>query len=368
MQLKFRNCRERINPVKIIKISEVFSLVGFLMALASPLAANAANPCMAKQGAALITPKKGPTGAYEVGVGIVPHSLTKFNTKDGTADIDFYFTVEYELEGQHADIKCVGDDAKDIWKIFYNPDVEFMSIPEPQTPQGFHWLIEKNRFVFMTRLKGSVVLSGDFRWFPFDRVVAPIRMQAEDDDRILLLKPSTWYLPNYPDLSKEMSSLRLPGWELTRAEYIHLKHPWNGGRFGDGLDFEIEITRTPLPFLVRAGLPLTLILIVALVTRKTMQRNEEVQMSVLSGLLLSIFAYSIYLNDRIPETDYLTFGDYMWIGALISIFSIIIGRLAVMNSDKNSVRARIEFFSTALAIGIYFAILLVAIFLNFKLS
>ena len=82
----------------------------------------------------------------------------------------------------------------------------------------------------------------------------------------------------------------------------------------------------------------------------------------------STFAYSIYLNDRIPETDYLTFGDYMWIGALISIFSIIIGRLASLHADRNLIRNRIEFASTALAVGIYFAVLLTAIYLSFKTS
>ena len=343
---------------------KTFFLWLFLLAFISP--AHATDPCKPKPGAALLLPKKGPTGAYEVGVAISPHSLTKFNTKDATADIDFYFTVEYELAKPHPDAKCVGDDAKEIWKIFYNPDIEFLSIPEPQTPQGFHWLVEKNRFVFMTRLKGSIVLSGDFRWFPFDRVIAPIRMQGEDDDRTLLLRPSRWYLPDYPDLSREMSNLRVPGWTLARAEYVQVKNPWSYGRFADGLDFQIEIRRTPIPFLVRAGLPLTLILIVALVTRKALQQSREAQMSVLSGLLLSIFAYSIYLNDRIPETDYLTFGDYMWIGALISIFSITIGRLAALQPDKTPIRARIEFVSTALAIAIYFGVVVMAIVLSFK--
>ena len=350
---------------KLSTIKFFIALISFLE-VGSCLAGQTPDLCHERLENRLIMPKKGSTGAYEVGVGIVPHSLTKFNTKDGTADIDFYFTIEYEIQGEYPDVKCTGEDAKNVWNIFYNPDIEFLSIPDPQTLQGFHWLVTKNRFVFMTRLKGSVVIRGDFKWFPFDRVVAPLRMQGEDNDRTLVLKPSAWYLPNYPDLSKEMSNLRISGWELTRAEYVSIKHPWNFGSFGDGLDFEIEITRTPLPFLVRAGLPLTLILLVALFTRKSLNQSAEIQMSVLSALLLSIFAYSIYLNDRIPETDYLTFGDYMWIGALLSIFSIISGALAALNPITRPIHARIEFISTTLALVIYFGILLLAILLSFK--
>ena len=89
-------------------------------------------------------------------------------------------------------------------------------------------------------------------------------------------------------------------------------------------------------------------------------------MSVLSALLLSIFAYSIYLNDRIPETDYFTFGDYMWIGALLSIFSIISGALAALSPTTRPIHARIELISTALALVIYFGILLLAVLLSFK--
>lgn len=322
------------------------------------------NGCKAIEGSTMKMPRRGAHGAYEVGVGVVPHSITKFNTKEGTADIDFYFTVEYLLDTGLPDIKCVGEDAKDVWKIFYNPDIEFLSIPDPQTAQGFHWLVDQNRFVFMTRLKGTAVLSGDFRWFPFDRVTVPLKMQGEDDDRTLLLRPSHWYLPNYPDISREMENLRISGWKIARAEYINKKHQWNFGRFGDALYFEIEIIRKPTPFLVRAGLPLTLILIIALVSRRALKKSEESQMQVLSGLLLSIFAYSIYLNDRIPETDYVTFGDYMWIGALLAIFSIMIGRMAIMNTNQGNLHTRIEFLSTAIALGIYSSVTIVAIYLS----
>ena len=55
---------------------KTFLLWLFLLAFISP--ASAADPCKPKPGAALLQPKKGPTGAYEVGVGISPHSLTKF--------------------------------------------------------------------------------------------------------------------------------------------------------------------------------------------------------------------------------------------------------------------------------------------------
>ena len=322
--------------------------------------------CKPNENAGLLLPKRGPNGAFEVGVGIVPHSITKFNTKEGTADIDFYLTVEYVLQNDLVDVKCVGDDAKDVWKIFYNPDIEFLTIPDPQNVQGFHWLIDKNRFVFMTRLKGTVVLLGDFRWYPFDRVTVPLRMQGEDDDRTLLLGPSKWYLPNYPDISREMSNLRISGWEIARAEYVNKKHTWNFGRFGDALYFEIEIVRRPMPFIIRAGLPLTLIFVIALVSKRALRNTEEAQLEILSGLLIAIFAYSIYLNDKIPETDYITFGDFMWIGALLAIFSIIVGRLAVMNTDRRILRDRIDFISTGIALGIYSSVLVVAAYLSFK--
>jgi hypothetical protein len=228
---------------------------------------------------------------------------------------------------------------------------------KPSNPFGYFRYSWKTADEENSKLQ-KVHVDNGWEWGGVCYLSTPEQLKDNPDSGTLFARHKTLKTDATPRTAEEAELFGYSHYDELRQSII----------YGDGLDFEIEITRTPLPFLVRAGLPLTLILIVALVTRKTLQRSEDVQMSVLSGLLLSIFAYSIYLNDRIPETDYLTFGDYMWIGALISIFSIIIGRLAVMNSDKNSVRARIEFVSTALAIGIYFAILLMAIFLNFKLS
>ena len=94
-----------------------------------------------------LTPNKGNNDAYEVGVGIVPLNITKFNLRESSVDIDFYLTVEFILSSKVQDVKCVGDDAKNVWKIFYNPDIEFMNIPDPQYMQGFHWLVKENRFI-----------------------------------------------------------------------------------------------------------------------------------------------------------------------------------------------------------------------------
>lgn len=302
----------------------------------------------------LLMPKKGATGAHEIGIGIEPHSLTKFNTKEGTAEIDFYYTIEYELAEPLEDIKCVGNDAKSVWDIFYNPSIEFFSISNPVEGQGFHWLIEKNRFVYLTRINGTIVLDGDFRLFPFDKVTASIKMAAGEDDRKILLKPSLWYMPEYPDIAKEISKLRIvSGWSLADAKFVNVKYPWRFDRFGDGLDFRIEVDRRPLPFLVRAGLPLSLIFIIALTTRYTLMGAKETQMPILSGLLLSIFAYSIYLNEQIPETEYLTFGDLMWIGVLASVSLITFGQMIIERSTSNETLLKMEKSSSFVAVIIY---------------
>jgi hypothetical protein len=344
-----------------LKIMTFFLLISSLFS-GQTLLAN--ERCLTPPPNGLVMPKKGTTGAHEIGIGIEPHSLTKFNTKEGTAEIDFYYTIEYELAEPLEDLKCVGNDAKSVWDIFYNPSIEFFSISNPVEGQGFHWLIENNRFVYLTRINGTIVLDGDFRLFPFDNVNASIKMAAGEDDRKILLKPSLWYMPEYPNISKEISKIRIvSGWSLVDAKFVNVKYPWRFGRFGDGLDFRIEVDRKPLPFLVRAGLPLSLIFIIALTTRYALMGSKDTQMGILSGLLLSIFAYSIYLNEQIPETEYLTFADFMWIGVLASVSLITFGQMLFERSNSNNLIMKIEKSSAFVAIIIYISTVIITGFL-----
>ena len=307
----------------------------------------------------LIMPKKDPSGAYKVGIGIQPHSLTNFNTREGTAEIDFYFTIEYELEGQFRDKKCLNmNHTENVWSVFFNPRIEFRSIPNPREAQGSHWLIDNNRFAYQTRINGTIFLNGDFRLFPFDTVIAAITMTGGEDDSTLLLVPSTWYMPDYPDLSKEISDLKISGWSLLNARFVNRKYQWRYGRFGDGLDFELEVSRPSLPFLVRAGVPLSLIFFIALTTRFAFLGNSRIQMPILSTLLLSIFAYSIYLNELIPEVEYLTFGDFIWIGVLASVALITFGQALYFKMKRKQLFLRLEALCLLASISIYATVLL----------
>jgi hypothetical protein len=49
-----------------------------------------------------------------------------------------------------------------------------------------------------------------------------------------------------------------------------------------------------------------------------------------------------------------------------SLATITLGRLAALQPDKTPIRARIEFVSTALAIAIYFGVVIVAVVLSFQ--
>jgi hypothetical protein len=108
-------------------------------------------------------------GIFKVGIGIVPLGITKFNLKESSAEVDFYLTIEYLLKEKVNNITCVGDDASNVWKIFYNPDIEFMNIPNPEYLQGWHWLVQDNRFIYMTRVRGTAFIDGSFHKFPFDK-------------------------------------------------------------------------------------------------------------------------------------------------------------------------------------------------------
>ena len=306
-----------------------------------------------------LTPKKGNNDAYEVGVGIVPLNITKFNLRESSVDIDFYLTVEFILSSKVQDLKCVGDDAKNVWKIFYNPDIEFMNIPDPQYMQGFHWLVKENRFIYMTRVKGTASIDGNFRNFPFDTTKISLTSSGEDNNEVMKLHPSSWYHPKLNSLSSQFDSVRVPGWSLKNAQFTKkLDVAEDGTGVWDLLTLEIELERKSATIVARSGLPLLMLYLVAFFSLRVPAKFLDVRIGTQAAVLLALFAYSVYFIESIPATDYLTFGDISWMTVLLAIFLIIFSEL-IGHSKRPSrfgVFAR-RYFPTASLVSILFVVI-----------
>lgn len=269
-------------------------------------------------------PVKDKNGAYEVGVGIVPLNITKFNLKESSAEVDFYLTIEYRLQERVTDVKCVGEDAQSVWRIFYNPDIEFMNIPNPEYMQGWHWLISGNRFIYMTRAKGTVAIDGDFRRFPFDSTKISFTASGEDNIKVMRLHPSEWYHPSAEALQKQMDGVKIPGWQLNGAAFSQkLDVAEDGTGTWDLLSLELDLARKSSTIVIRSGVPLLFLYLVAFFSLRLPEKFLDVRVGTQAAVLLALFAYSVYFIESIPATDYLTFGDWTWITILTAIFLII---------------------------------------------
>jgi hypothetical protein len=286
--------------------------------------ANSISLVCGKPSKQILYPAKNLQGIYQVGVGIVPLNVTKFNLKESSVEVDFYLTIEYQLQHKVNNVKCVGDDAKDVWKNFYNPDVEFMNIPNPEFMQGSHWLVSDNRFIYMTRVKGTASIDGNFRQYPFDSIKIVFTASGEDNNSILELNPSSWYHPDLGSLANQMKSVRVPGWRLKDAKFKKDIDPAvDGTGTWSLLSLELDLARISMPVVVRSGIPLILLYLVALLSLRLPPKFLDARVGTQAAVLLALFAYSVYFIDSIPPTDYLTFGDLTWLLILISIFMII---------------------------------------------
>ena len=281
-----------------------------------------------------ILPKLNTENKFEVGIGIQPLSIRNISTKDNSAEVDFYFTIEYEIDEIFPDVKCVGGKAENVWDIFYNPDIEFMSIANPDYTQGFHWMIEKNRFAYMTRVRGSLELNGNFRQFPFDHLLLKITASPEDSSETVILKPSTWYNGDLDDLMSDFDNIRVPGWELDRAYFEHEESRLAdaGTPYWDELTLNLEISRNPLTIFARTSIPLLILFVITfcstLLSEKQAHEQErdrfvDTRVQIQVGTLFALFAFSLYIMQVIPETSYLTLGDLNWFTFMLSTFLIL---------------------------------------------
>ena len=281
-----------------------------------------------------ILPKVNSANQFVVGIGIYPISIKNISPEKNNAEIDFYLTIEYPIESAIADVKCVGDLSTEVWNIFYNPDIEFMSISNPEYLQGQHWMIENGRFAFMTRAKGNIDLNGDFRQFPFDKLSVKVSVAGEDSSKYLLLTPSKWYHSDLNDLISEFSDLSIPGWSLVDAFFSKYEPSSyeSENEFWDEVILNLEIEREPTTYVARTVVPLLVLYLIAFFSFLISDQSglpsgkdsfTETRVAIQVGTLLALFAYCLYLMDVIPETSYLTLGDLTWSTFMASVLLVI---------------------------------------------
>jgi hypothetical protein len=305
--------------------------------LDSPL--NASLNC-AYEGQDLIMPLRDDKGSFEVGIGILPLSVSSFDAEESSATIDFYFTVEYLVDANLPDTKCLGNLAGDVWKLFYNPDLEFMNIPDPQEVQGSSWLIEDGRFAYLTRVMGTVNVDSGLARFPFDQALIRVIVAGEDAAHITRLLPSVWYHEDLSQLATSLDRVRVRGWRIRDANFdLEVVDGW------DELTLTVEFERISLPLVVRLGLPMIILWLIVIVSTTSSRLSVSDKLSVQASVLISFFALNIFLVEAFPQADYLTFADLSWGVYLVSTF-LILCRECIDIKTEGAARGR--FFRTPL--------------------
>jgi hypothetical protein len=281
-------------------------------------------------------PKVNDDNRYVVGIGIQPIRLSDVSPSDGRVIVDFYLTIEYELSSAHPNVKCVGHLAHRVWERFYNPDIEIMTIHNPENPQGFHWMVEDNRFAYMTRIEGHATIVGDFRLFPFDELEIPIIVAGEDSSTYLDLIPSRWYHESdtVQGIQIPTQDISVPGWRIDHVKFTEVGTEWisESGEYWDELGIVLNMKREPATKVARGLLPLLILFLVTYGSHTLRDSKDlpsgrdrlvDTRIHVQIGALLALFAYTLYIMELIPATPYLTLGDLTWMGFMVAIGLVI---------------------------------------------
>jgi len=335
----------RNKPVKFISaLSAVCSLLLiFVFFLSSGVHASQATGSargdtrLCKPSAILYTPETTPDGKYSVGIGIQPIRITNVSPSESVALVDFYLTIEYRLAAEHPDVKCVGHLGDTVWQRFYNPDIEMLSMHNPEAVQGHHWMVEDGRFAYMTRVKGNAEINGNFRLFPFDTIEIPITVGGEDSSKYLDLVPSHWYheASSVEEITLPLDGINLPGWRVNSAHYTEVNTEWvsDAGEYWDELGIVVSVKREPNTKIARGLLPLLILFCVTFGSYSLRDSKElpsgrdrlvDTRIHIQVGTLLALFAYTLYLMELIPETSYLTLGDLTWTTFMLAIGLILL--------------------------------------------
>jgi hypothetical protein len=236
----------------------------------------------------------------------------------------------------HAGPGVVKRDPDEIW----NPRLFLMN--EQRTWSNFPDIAEvapNGDVTYRMFLWGSFSQSLDLHEFPMDRHTfsVPIVTFGYSPDEVL-------FIP-HPDIESYISeSLSVPDWTVYNArgvDQIFEQNDINHSAF----IFEFEASRRYGFYLIKAVIPLFLIVAMSWVVFWIDPKESGSQLTVSVTTILTLIAYHIALSSKLPDIHYLTRMDLFLFGATMLVFAslievVVTSRLA--NSERLDRARRID--------------------------
>lgn len=214
------------------------------------------------------------------------------------------------------------------------PSLEIINILGPKDISNKRLIIYKDGRVFYNeRFNATLQSSMNFRKFPFDTqklqiMIEPFsysisKMVFSPESRVYPTEHNAWPMLEWRALERAC--------QIGEAEYEYLADSTAEKKFTQ-FSFSLTVERIPGYFLLQIFLPLAVIMLCA--WSIFFVKDGATQLSLISTLMLTVYAFNFFITDSIPKLPYGTFLGKIIIISFISIFLQLIAHLIELRSER----------------------------------
>lgn len=214
------------------------------------------------------------------------------------------------------------------------PSLEIINILGPKDISNKRLIIYKDGRVFYNeRFNATLQSSMNFRKFPFDTqklqiMIEPFSYSASkvrfsEQSRVYPTENSAWPMLEWHAIDRAC--------QVGDAEYEYLADSTAEKKFTQ-FAFTLTVERIPGYFLLQIFLPLAVIMLCA--WSIFFVKDGATQLSLISTLMLTVYAFNFFITDSIPKLPYGTFLGKIIIISFISIFLQLIVHLVELRNER----------------------------------
>lgn len=236
----------------------------------------------------------------ELYVEIYPVIITSVNELQESFDYQFYLGYSFEIED---DLDYCFFETNDLGIGIFDPHFEFMNAINIERITSFGVEIEGYEVYVDAKYKGTFKGKFDFSMYPFDTQDLHIDISStysKDDFRIYIEEQGNSLL----------DALAVQGWDKTKFLSEMKKEVWDG----DDEEYElvrytITLDRQVISISLRLFLPLLVIVSLNFLSLILERNDFETKVEIQLAALISVAAYSILMDTKIPDLPYITLAD-----------------------------------------------------------
>lgn len=262
----------------------------------------------------------------ELYVEIYPVIITSVNELQESFDYQFYLGYSFEIED---DLDYCFFETNDLGIGIFDPHFEFMNAINIERITSFGVEIEGYEVYVDAKYKGTFKGKFDFSMYPFDTQDLHIDISStysKDDFRIYIEEQGNSLL----------DALAVQGWDKTKFLSEMKKEVWDG----DDEEYElvrytITLDRQVISISLRLFLPLLVIVSLNFLSLILERNDFETKVEIQLAALISVAAYSILMDTKIPDLPYITLADAVIAFAFMS--SALILAISIIKKRRRDV-------------------------------